>query len=126
MFLDLFFLKEFNFLLKISATSLNMIILNFALIFFLFLKLSSSHTDSTEFPDSPSDPISHCSWKVFQMHHQVSEKTVSNMVEGSWNALFGLSLFTLVFLCIFLAKSMGARGFLSCSGFLGDKILSLS
>ena len=45
------------------------------------------------------------------------------MAEDSLNALPGLSLFTLVFICIFPAWPMRACGFcLSCSGFLGDNL----
>ena len=43
------------------------------------------------------------------------------VVEGILNVLPGLSLFTLVFICI-----MGACDFLSCSARMGDKFFSLS
>ena len=54
-------------------------------------------------------------------------ETAWNLVEGSLNVLPDLSLFPLVFISIFPAWPMGACSFcLSCSGFLGDKFLSLS
>ena len=47
---------------------------------------------------------------------------VPNLAEGSLNVLPGFSLFTLVFICIFLAWPMVTCDFcLSCSNFLGDK-----
>ena len=49
------------------------------------------------------------------------------MAESSLNALPGLLLFILGFICIFPACPIGGCGFyLSCSSFLGDKIFSLS
>ena len=54
------------------------------------------------------------------------EGVVWNLVEGILNVLPGLSLFTLVFICIFPTWLMGACGFLSCSGFLRDKFFSLT
>ena len=55
------------------------------------------------------------------------EAAASNLAEGSLNALPGLSLLILVFICIFPAWLMGACDFcLGCSSFLGDKYFSLS
>ena len=49
-----------------------------------------------------------------------SEGTVSNLVEGSLDALNGLSLFTLVFISNFPERPNGGCGFcLSCYVFLG-------
>ena len=49
------------------------------------------------------------------------------MVEGSFNPLHGLLLFTLEFSCIFPSWPKGACCFcLICSGVLGDKFFSLS
>ena len=43
------------------------------------------------------------------------------------NVLSGLSMFALVFICIFAAWLMGACDFcLSCSGLMRDKFISLS
>ena len=52
--------------------------------------------------------------------------TVWNLFKSSLNVLPGLSLFTLMFICIFPTWPMRACGFgLNCSGFLGDKFFSL-
>ncbi len=49
------------------------------------------------------------------------EGIVSNLAKGSLNALSGLSMFTLVFQCIFPAWPMGVSGFCSSDfGFLRD------
>ena len=50
-----------------------------------------------------------------------------NLAEGILKVLLGLSLFTLVFICIIPAWPMEPWDFRSsCSGFFGDKFLSLS
>ena len=49
------------------------------------------------------------------------------VVEGILNVLPSLSLFTLVFICIFAVWLMGSSDFyFSCSGLMGDKFFSLS
>ena len=49
------------------------------------------------------------------------------VVEGILNVLPGLSLFTLVFICIFVVWLMGSYDFrLSCSDLMGDRFFSLS
>ncbi len=49
------------------------------------------------------------------------------VVEGILNVLPGLSLFTLVFICIFVVWLMGSCDFcFSCSGLMGDMFFSLS
>ena len=49
------------------------------------------------------------------------------VVEGILNVLPGLSLFHLVFICIFAVWLMGSSDFcFSCSGLMGDKFFSLS
>ena len=49
------------------------------------------------------------------------------VVESTLNVLPGLSLFSLVFICIFAVWLMGSCDFcFSCSGLIGDKCLSLS
>ena len=59
--------------------------------------------------------------------HRGSMQYLLNLAGGSLNTFSGLSLFTLVFFCIFPAWPMGTCGFcLSCFGFLGDKCFSLS
>ena len=52
-------------------------------------------------------------------------RTVSNLVEGVLNALLCLSLFTLMFICIFPAWPMGACDFY-LNGFLEDNFFSQS
>ena len=52
------------------------------------------------------------------------EGTVWNFVEGCLNVLLVLSMFTLVFICIFPVRPMGACSFyLSCSSFLETRFL---
>ena len=49
------------------------------------------------------------------------------VVEGILNVLPGLSLFTLVFICVFAVWLMGSCDFcFSCSGLMGDEFFSLS
>ena len=49
------------------------------------------------------------------------------VVEGILNVLPCLSLFTLVFICIFVVWLMGSCDFcFSCSGLMGDRFFSLS
>ena len=49
------------------------------------------------------------------------------VVEGILNVLPGLSLVTLVFICIFVVWLMGSCDFcFSCSGLMGDRFFSLS
>ena len=49
------------------------------------------------------------------------------VVKGILYVLLGLSLFTLVFICIFAVWLMGSGDFcFSCSGLMGDKFFSLS
>ena len=55
------------------------------------------------------------------------KRSVSNFPEGSLNVFTGFSLFTLMFICIFPAWSMGDCGVFLCgSGFWRDKLFSLS
>ena len=68
-----------------------------------------------------SIPETHCLFILLGDIVLDVEGSVSNLAESSLNALTGLSLFTLVFTCIFPAWPTGTCDFsLSGSGFLGD------